>query len=413
MWRREVWGSGETEEASGGETRGGIGGDDGVEGIVRGRLVGVHDAGDGLPDLREGDAAVEEGGDGDFISGVEDGGERAAFGAGADGEVEGWEDVAAGGFEVEFSEGGEVEGSEGIGDAVRVGDGVVDGEAHVGAAELGEDRAVGEFDHGVDDALRVDDDIDASHFDIEEPAGLDHFEAFVEERGGVDGDFAAHVPRGVFEGLFEGGGGDLVWGPCAEGPAASGEDETADVGWGSAVEALEDGVVFAVDGEDADPAGACGCHDEAAGHDEDFLGGDGEVAAAVDGGEGGFEACGADDGDEDEVGCGGADEVGEPVFAGEDGGGGRDHAFEGVGGGGVGEAEVAAGEFGGLLGEEVGAGGGGHADDFHAVREVAGDLEGAGADAACGAEDEDPLTGGGRHRGGRNRRQGRSRGESR
>lgn len=137
--RGDVWGSGEIEETSGGEAGGGVGGDDGVEGIVRGGLVGVHDAGDGLPDLREVDAAVEEGGDGDFVSGVEDGGKRAAFGAGADGEVEGREDVAARGFEVEFSEGGEVEGCEGIGDAVRVGDGVLDGEAHVGAAELGED----------------------------------------------------------------------------------------------------------------------------------------------------------------------------------------------------------------------------------------------------------------------------------
>ncbi len=113
-----------------------IGGDDGVEGIVRGRLVGVHDAGYGLPDLGEGDAAVEEGGDGDFVGGIEDGWESAAFGAGADGEVEGWEDVAARGFEVEFGEGGEVEWGEGIGDAVRVGDGVLDGEAHVRAAEL-------------------------------------------------------------------------------------------------------------------------------------------------------------------------------------------------------------------------------------------------------------------------------------
>lgn len=265
----------------------------------------------------------------------------------------------------------------------------------------------------MDDALGVDDDIDASHFDIEEPAGLDHFEAFIEERCGVDGDFAAHVPCGVLEGLFEGGGGDLIRGPCAEGAAAGGEDEAADVGWGAAVEALEDGVVFTVDGEDADTAGAGGVHDETAGHDEDFLGGDGEVAAAIDGGEGGFEAGGSDDGDEDEVGFGGADEVGEPVFAGEDRGGWGDHAFKGVGGGGVGEAEVAAGEFCGLLGEEVGAGGGGHADDFHAVREVAGDLEGAGADAACGAENEDPFTGGGRHRGGRNRRLVRSRGASR
>jgi hypothetical protein len=35
----------------------------------------------------------------------------------------------------------------------------------------------------VNDALRVHDHIDAIHADAKQPAGFDHFEAFVEERG--------------------------------------------------------------------------------------------------------------------------------------------------------------------------------------------------------------------------------------
>ena len=92
------------------------------------------------------------------------------------------------------------------------------GKAHVGVAELREHAAVDELDHGVHDALRMDDDVDARHFHVEEPAGFDHFEAFVEEGGGIDGDLAAHVPGGMLERLLDGGGGDLLARPVRNGP---------------------------------------------------------------------------------------------------------------------------------------------------------------------------------------------------
>ena len=80
-----------------------------------------------------------------------------------------------------------------------------------------------------------------------------------------------------------------------------------------ALEALEDGVVLAVDREKFCAAGGSGGEDVLAGEDEDFLGGEGEVFAGGEGGEGGLEARGADDGDEDDIGggeLGGFDEAG-------------------------------------------------------------------------------------------------------
>ena len=64
-------------------------------------------------------------------------------------------------------------------------------------AELRQDRAIGEFDHRMHNALRMNHHFDARHLDVEKPARFDHFEAFVEERGGIDRDLGAHVPGRV------------------------------------------------------------------------------------------------------------------------------------------------------------------------------------------------------------------------
>ena len=192
----------------------------------------AHDARDGFPDRREAAAAREEGGDGDFVGGVEHGGEGAAGFAGFAGEGEGGEIGEARGLEVEPGEFGEVERREGIRHALGVGDGVLDGEAHVGGRELREHRAVDELDHGMHDGLRMDDDFHAGHLDIEKPAGLDHFEAFVEERGGVDGDLRAHRPGGMFQRLLDGHAGELRGGHLAKRAAAGGEDQPPDGGKG-------------------------------------------------------------------------------------------------------------------------------------------------------------------------------------
>ena len=64
-------------------------------------------------------------------------------------------------------------------------------------AEVRERRAVAERDERVDDRLRVHDHVDLLVGRAEEPVRLDHLEALVHQRRGVDRDLAAHRPGRV------------------------------------------------------------------------------------------------------------------------------------------------------------------------------------------------------------------------
>ncbi len=252
-------------------------------------------------DAEEGDATFEEGGDGDLVGGVErDAGGGAGFG-GFVGEAEAGEAGEVGLREVELREGGEVEGELRGGGALGVGEGVEDGQAHVGDGDLREDAAVDELDEGVDGGLGMDGDADLGGREVEEAAGFDDLEAFVHHGGGVDGDALAHDPGGMLERLR---GGDVVEvgeRRVAEGAAGCGEPDLLDLGGLAAAHALVDGVVFGVDGEQGYVVLAgCG-EDEIAGGDEAFLVGEADGLAGADGGVGGFESGDADDGGDDEV----------------------------------------------------------------------------------------------------------------
>ena len=85
--------------------------------------------------------------------------------------------------------------------AVRIGQGVLDGKSHIRGAQLGLERAVDEPDGRVDDALRVDDDLDGVVADIVQPVRLDDLQALVREGRRVDGDLGAHRPGRVAQGL--------------------------------------------------------------------------------------------------------------------------------------------------------------------------------------------------------------------
>ena len=88
--------------------------------------------------------------------------------------------------------------------AVGVGQRVLDGKSHVGGAQLGLEGAVDEPDGRVDDALRMDDDLDGVVADIVQPVRLDDLQALVRERRRVDRDLGAHRPGRVAEGLGRG-----------------------------------------------------------------------------------------------------------------------------------------------------------------------------------------------------------------
>ncbi len=95
-----------------------------------------------------------------------------------------------------------------------IGEGVLDGHRHIRHPQLGHHRVVLILDHGVDDALPVDHHLDAVLRQIKEPGRLDDLQALVHHGGGVDGDFGAHVPVGVAQGLLPGDGRKLLRGSC-------------------------------------------------------------------------------------------------------------------------------------------------------------------------------------------------------
>ncbi len=147
----------------------------------------------------------------------------------------------------------------------------------------------------------MDGDLDAGGREVEEAAGFDDLEALVEHGGGVDGDALTHDPGGMFEGL---GGGDAVEvgeGGVAEGAPGGSEPDLLDFGGGAGAEALVDGVVLGVDGEEGYVVLAGGGEDEVAGGYEAFFVGEADGFAGQDGGVGGFEAGHSYDGGYDEV----------------------------------------------------------------------------------------------------------------
>src|SRR5688500_18477720 len=99
----------------------------------------------------------------------------------------------------------------------------------------------------MNDALRMDDDVDTIHFDAEQPARFDHLQALIEERSGIDGDLPAHDPRGMFEGAFDGDLREFFLWRAAEWSTRSSEQQPAHRFNRFAIKALENCGVFAID----------------------------------------------------------------------------------------------------------------------------------------------------------------------
>ncbi|CVN77104.1 Uncharacterised protein [Streptococcus pneumoniae] len=148
----------------------------------------------------------------------------------------------------------------------------------------------------------MDHDVDPVQGHVEQQVGLDHLEGLVHEGGGVGGDDAAHVPRGVCEGL---GGRDGVQGgavQAAERPARGREHEAADLVRRAPAQRLRERGVLGVHRHELARAG--GRLHEGPADDERLLVGQGQAVAGVQRGEGGPQADRARDPVEHGVGAG-------------------------------------------------------------------------------------------------------------
>ena len=93
---------------------------------------------------------------------------------------------------------------------------VLDGQTHIGHAQLGFYRSVLELHHRVDDRLGMYYYLNLFGAHAEEPFGFDYFEALVHHRSRVDGYLGSHVPVGMMQSLRLGDRAELVDGVRAE-----------------------------------------------------------------------------------------------------------------------------------------------------------------------------------------------------
>src|SRR5438445_8912228 len=153
----------------------------------------------------------------------------------------------------------------------------------------------------MDDTLRMDHYRDAADFDVEEPAGFDHFQALVKQRGRIDGDLTDHQPGRMFQGAFDSDAREICFWRGPKRTTRSGEPKPPDRTGVFAIQALKYGRVLAIHRQNADTLLAGFAHDQRAGHHQDFFGSDSDVFARADRGQGRLQAGGPDDRNDDDV----------------------------------------------------------------------------------------------------------------
>src|SRR5690606_24944345 len=104
----------------------------------------------------------------------------------------------------------------------------------------------------------------------------------------------AHYPGGMLERPLDRDGRELLFWRLPKWAAGSSQDQAADRTARPGVEALKNRGVLAIDGQNLHPVLASFAHDDLARHDEDFLGGHGDVFPRANGGERGTQTSRAD-----------------------------------------------------------------------------------------------------------------------
>ena len=140
-----------------------------------------------------------------------------------------------------------------------------------------------ELHQRVDDGLRMHHRLDALQRDVEEPLGLDNFQALVHQRGAVDGNLGAHLPVGMAKCLGKGHLLQLLARVAAERPSRSGDNKLLDGIVMFAGQCLEDGGVLRIDRIDEGLHLAGLARHQLAGHHQSLLVGQSYELATLDG----------------------------------------------------------------------------------------------------------------------------------
>ena len=276
--------------------------------------MGVHGLFDDVRDLQEVDAVLQEHRDGFFVCGVVDGWHGAAGPAGAVAESEALEGLHIRIFERKLHQCCEVEALVLLQrTAVRRIEGVLDRDTHIRQAELRLHRAVNILYGGVDDGLRLYDDLDLIDGYIEKPAGFEDLEALIDHRRGVDRDLPSHRPVRVLERILLRLPAKLVPLLSTEWSAGGREQDLFDGVMWLAGEGLPDGAVLGVDRLDLDATLRSQRHDDVTGADEGLLVREGDLLMGLQCCDGRLDTDHADDGHHDLIAVLHGRELDQPV----------------------------------------------------------------------------------------------------
>src|SRR5439155_497699 len=137
--------------------------------------------------------------------------------------------------------------------------------------------------------------------DVEQQVRLDHLEPFVHHRRRVDRDLRSHLPTWMGQCLGDRHRLERFQWTTQEWTARPGQNQTPDSALLLAPQALPDRAVLAIDGKDLRAMASHPVADELSGHDQDFLGCQGDVLAGVEGRQGGRQRGGPGGGYHDHV----------------------------------------------------------------------------------------------------------------
>ena len=165
------------------------------------RLMRLHYGADATVNVQGSARIAQERRHRDLIRGVHNAWQRATRIARIFGQLKTTERVLVDRIELELAELREIERLHRRIPAVGVTQRKLNGNTHIGGAQMGLHATVGILHHGMDGTLRLHDNLNAVVRHIEQVMRLNHFKAFVHERRRVDRDFRAHVPRGMLERL--------------------------------------------------------------------------------------------------------------------------------------------------------------------------------------------------------------------
>ncbi len=166
--------------------------------------MAIHGSGDHLYNTVKADQAFKKGLHRHLIGGVEHRGHGPPGLQGLVGHPQGGELLMVGKGKGQVVEFDQIQGRDACLQPLGIGEGIGDGDPHIGDTELGDQGAVHIFHQGVNHPLGMDQDLDPLRGDLEEPVGLDDLQSLIHHGGGIHGDLGPHLPYGMGQGLLRG-----------------------------------------------------------------------------------------------------------------------------------------------------------------------------------------------------------------